>query len=151
MFDGVKTYSFFGEDPKPLFDRLLSRKYRGYSVYAHNLSRFDIIFIFKYISSLRKDFDIKPIIKDGNIISLQLKNNKKGINITFKDSYLLLRDSLLNLGKTFNCDNIKTLMPILDLPGNYFNQGDIDYKNKDILKIPPPPRGGGNLIYGKIL
>ena len=81
MFDGVKTYSFFGEDPKPLFDRLLSRKYRGYSVYAHNLSRFDIIFIFKYISSLRKDFDIKPIIKDGNIISLQLKNNKKGINI----------------------------------------------------------------------
>ena len=137
MFDGVKTYSFFGEDPKPLFNspKGLSRKYRGYSVYAHNLSRFDIIFIFKYIASLRKDFDIKPILKDGNIISLQIKNNKKGISITFKDSYLLLRDSLLNLGKTFNCDTLKTLMPILNLPDNYFNQGDIDYQGKEVLKI----------------
>ena len=52
-----------------------------------------------------------------------------------KYSYLILRNSLLNLGKTFNCDNLKTLMHILNLHDNYFNQGDIDYQGKEVLKI----------------
>lgn len=34
MYDGVKAYSFFSESPEPLFNQLLKRKYRGYTVYA---------------------------------------------------------------------------------------------------------------------
>ena len=56
MFDGKRSYSFFTSDPKPLLDKLLSRRYRGYSVYAHNLSRFDIIFLFKYIASFKSEY-----------------------------------------------------------------------------------------------
>jgi hypothetical protein len=52
MFDGKNKYSWFTKTPDDLFNELLKPKYYGYGVYAHNLSNFDIIFIFKYISSL---------------------------------------------------------------------------------------------------
>ena len=43
MFDGEKTYNFFTEKPDLLFKQLLKSKYKGFTVYAHNLSKFDII------------------------------------------------------------------------------------------------------------
>ena len=46
MYDGRKSFSWFSESPSQLFDRLLTRKYKNYIVYAHNLSRFDVVFIF---------------------------------------------------------------------------------------------------------
>jgi hypothetical protein len=112
MYDGKNKYSWFSENPEELFNQLLQPKYYGYSVYAHNLSNLDIIFIFKYISYLRNKYIIKPIIKDGNIISLTIEKCNN-IKITFKDSYLLLKDSLAKLTKTFNVNTPKGLEPIL--------------------------------------
>ena len=50
MYDGKIKKSFFSESPEELFNALLRRKYRGYTVYAHNLSKFDLIFLFKYLA-----------------------------------------------------------------------------------------------------
>ena len=46
MFDGKKSYSWFSKSPEELFNQLLRSKYKGYNVYAHNLSRFDIFLLF---------------------------------------------------------------------------------------------------------
>ena len=84
MFDGRKSFTWFTDSPEQLFDRLLSRKYKNYNVYAHNLSRFDVVFIFKYLSTLKnKGFKIKLLIKEQNIISISIINRNKNISITF--------------------------------------------------------------------
>nr|YP_009355785.1 ypothetical protein [Fomitopsis palustris]BAX08580.1 ypothetical protein [Fomitopsis palustris] len=49
MYDGHKSFTWFSDSPSQLFDRLLSRKYKNYNVYAHNLSRFDVVFIGLYL------------------------------------------------------------------------------------------------------
>uniref|UniRef100_UPI0030DF7CCB DNA polymerase n=1 Tax=Daedaleopsis nitida TaxID=1140402 RepID=UPI0030DF7CCB len=145
MYDGIKTFSFFGIDPieirKQLFKQLLRKKYNGYSVYAHILSRFYIIFLFKYICELHNTYGyiVKPIIKDGDVISIKIKNDK-GVSITFKDSYLLLVSSLFNLSNTFNCQ-VKGIEPILKLSESlsidekYYAQEDISHYSKDVRII----------------
>ena len=62
----------------------------GYTVYAHNLSRFDIIFLFKFLGdlALNHGYKIDPIIKDDKIISITIKNDK-GIKLVLRDSLLL--------------------------------------------------------------
>ena len=77
MYDGCKSYSWFTDSPEQLFDRLLSTKYKNYIVYAHNLSRFDIIFLFKYMADLHNKhaYIVQPIIKDGDVISIKIKKD----------------------------------------------------------------------------
>ena len=102
MYDGCKSYSWFTDSPEQLFDRLLTRKYKNYIVYAHNLSRFDVVFIFKYLSTLRsKGFKIKLLLKDQNIIAISIINRNKNISITIRDSYLILPAALKKLTKQF--------------------------------------------------
>ena len=137
IYDGFETKSFFESTPNNLFKYLLRRKYRGYTVYAHNLSRFDIVFLFKYLANLNKNFKINPIIKDGNIISIKI-SNKNGVSLTLKDSYLLLTQSLLKLSKTFDCTEIKGTEPVLidseALKDEHkmYAHNNIDHYNKDV-------------------
>ena len=76
FYDGKIKKSFFTESPKELFVALLRRKYRGYTVYAHNLSKFDLIFMFKYLAKLWMfdGYKVKPIFKDGGAISIVITN-----------------------------------------------------------------------------
>ena len=53
MFDGKKSFSWFTDSPQQLFDTLLNRKYKNYIVYAHNLSRFDVVFILFLILNIK--------------------------------------------------------------------------------------------------
>jgi hypothetical protein len=83
---------------------ILIRKYNGYKVYMHNMAKFDIIFIFKY---LVKVSIINPVIHNGRIISINLIYGKNDeYQIQFKDSYLLLPNSLISLGKAFGIEKI---------------------------------------------
>nr|YP_010977163.1 hypothetical protein UYH45_mgp02 [Daedalea dickinsii]WNZ34368.1 hypothetical protein [Daedalea dickinsii] len=111
MYDGHKSYSWFTDSPEPLFNQLLKRKYKGYHVYLHNLSRFDITFIFKYLSKLSNQ--IKFLIRDDKIISISINNKSKNISIIIKDSLLILPDSLSKLSKQFCIDNPKLIEPVL--------------------------------------
>ena len=82
------------------FKAIFIRKYNGYKIYIHNLAKFDIIFLLKYLVKIVK---VQPVIHNGRIISLSInfgKNNE--YKIEFKDSYLLLISSLSTLSKAFS-------------------------------------------------
>jgi hypothetical protein len=96
------------------------RKYNGYNIYVHNLAKFDIIFLLKY---LVKIVNVQPVIHNGRIISLGInygKNNE--YNIQFKDSYLILLNSLNKLCKAFSVSNPKSLFPHL-----FVNENNLNY------------------------
>ena len=108
LFDDREIRSFFEKTPDKLFTYLLRRKYRGYTVYAHYLRKFDIAFLFKYIAELQNSdkYTVEPVLKDGNITSMNIRNNK-GVTITYHDSYLYLTQSLQKLSRIFTCKQAK--------------------------------------------
>jgi hypothetical protein len=99
---------------------ILLRKYNGYKVYVHNLAKFDIIFLLKYLVKLG---NLDPVIHNDRIISVKInfgKNNE--YQIEFKDSYLLLLKSLAELTKGFGVDILKSVFPYL-----FVNENNLDY------------------------
>ena len=131
IYDGRKTSSFFIKDYKNVEDMIISalksiliRKYNGYKIYVHNLAKFDIIFLFKYLIKLGL---VKPIIHNNKIISINL-NYGENYQVQFKDSYLLLLGSLLKLSNSFKVENRKLIFPYL-----FVNERNLDY----IGKVPP--------------
>lgn len=127
FYDGKNFFSFYFSDytsvEQMILDCLKSiliRKYKGYKIYAHNLSKFDIIFLLKYLVKLAT---IDPIIHNGRIISLNVNYGKnKEYQIEFKDSLLLLLASLNKLCKYFKVENPKTIFPHL-----FVNENNLDF------------------------
>jgi len=80
------------------------------TVYAHNLSNFDGIFLVKHLLAFGK---VEPLLHNGKLISIKLRLNigGKGKTIIFKDSYLLLKYSLRNLCEAFNVEIPKGYFP----------------------------------------
>jgi hypothetical protein len=71
FYDGKTSNSFWLGDYKNIETMILDclksifiRKYNGYSVYMHNMAKFDIIFLLKYIVKIYKDGDLAFIYKD---------------------------------------------------------------------------------------
>ena len=141
MYDGVNIQSFFSNNPESLFNELLRRKYEGYQVYAHNLARFDVIFLFKYLGSLHKKYNIFVLKRKDLILSITITNKKDHVNLTIKDSYLLLPSSLAKLSKNFNIETPKTIEPVLieDISNNpdslNYIQSDISHYTKEVIKM----------------
>ena len=75
------------------------------------MAKFDGIFLFKILADIKSVKKLKPLISDGKLIFIDFKFNN--INIKFRDSLLILPDSLVNLAKSFNCENKKSLFPVL--------------------------------------
>jgi hypothetical protein len=102
---------------------VLIRKYNGYKVYIHNMAKFDIIFLLKYLVKLAS---VHPTIHNGRIISLVMNYGKDGkYQIEFRDSYLILLSSLEKLSKAFKVDNIKTSFPYF-----FVNKNNLNYEGK---------------------
>src|SRR3981081_105074 len=102
------------------FKDILIRKYNNSNVYIHNLAKFDIIFLLKYLVKLGS---VHPIIHNQIIISINLNygtNNEYKIN--FKDSYLILLASLMKLCKSFKVETTKSIFPHL-----FVNESNLDY------------------------
>jgi len=111
---------------KSLIDSLLDAKYDRSSVYVHNLSAFDGIFLLKNIYDLTDDgYKIDFVYKDDKMISITIKkivyvpvldnNDPTGISmrkrtvfkITIYDSLLILPASLSKLAKSFGIEQGK--------------------------------------------
>ena len=92
---------------KQLFDYLLSTQFHQYTIYIHNSSSFDMIFLLKQMINHPLIKKINPIIKDNKFINLEIyfESGKKTYKISFRDSYLLLPSSLDKLSKAFNTKN----------------------------------------------
>lgn len=89
------------------FEQLLSKIKPGLTtIYAHNLSAFDGIFIMKY---LLRYGEVNPLLHNGRLMSIKVSLGNK--TIIFKDSYLLLPLSLRKLCEAFNVEQVKTFFP----------------------------------------
>jgi hypothetical protein len=75
------------------------------------MAKFDIIFLLKYLVELGS---VKPIIHNDRIICINFNFGKNGeYQLNFRDSYLLLLNSLSKLCKSFNLENSKSIFPHL--------------------------------------
>jgi DNA polymerase type B, organellar and viral len=127
FYDGKISLSFWIGDYENVENMILDclksifiRKYNGYKVYVHNLAKFDIIFLLKY---LVKIVNVQPVIHNDRIISLKINYGKNGeYQIEFKDSYLLLISSLKDLCEGFKVEKVKSLFPHL-----FVNENNLKY------------------------
>lgn len=127
IFDGKNISSYYLSDFKnseeliiSALNSILIRKYNGYNVYIHNLAKFDIIFLLKYLVKLGS---VNPVIPNDRIISINFncgKNNE--YQIQFRDSYLLLLNSLAKLCKSFKVENPKSIFPYF-----FVNENNLNY------------------------
>jgi hypothetical protein len=102
---------------------LITRRYNGFKVYMHNMAKFDIIFLLKYLVKLTI---IHPVIHNGRIISINIlfgKNNE--YKLEFKDSYLILLNSLNKLAKSFGVETQKSIFPHL-----FVSEDNLNYIGK---------------------
>ena len=127
FYDGKKSYSFGLWDYENVEGMILDclksifiRKYTNYKVYIHNLAKFDIIFLLKYLAKVGS---LQPVIHNGRIISLIVKYGK--YQVEFRDSYLILLNPLRALSKAFKVDNEKTLFPYI-----FVNKDNLNYEGK---------------------
>ena len=118
-YNGTDYITSYGSDQNALFkvffDQLLHMVKSSATIYAHNLSGFDGIFLMKHLLSYGK---IDPLLFNGKLISIKVKilgpSSKMGNGvktIIFKDSMLLLPLSLRKLCKAFNIEVPKGHFP----------------------------------------
>ena len=131
IYDGKNANSFFILDYRNPEDMIISalksimiKKYNRYNIYIHNMAKFDIIFLLKYLVKIGI---VDPIIHNDRIISVNLsfKIDEKIYQLYFKDSYLLLLASLKKLTKDFNVSTQKSIFPHF-----FVNENNLDYKGK---------------------
>lgn len=105
-------------------------------VFAHNLSRFDVTFIFKYLSILRnKGYKFKLLIRDQQIISISIINKSKNISIQIRDSYLILPSSL-KLSEQFSVVQSKLVEPVyIGTTHLEYRMDNLTHYNKDVKKL----------------
>ena len=97
---------------------ICKKEYKGYTIYFHNFSRFDGIFIFNILSKIGR---VNPIFRDSNLISMRLRYRK--LKFLFYDSYLITLASLAKLAKAFKLNQGKTIFPysFVNLPNINLN------------------------------
>jgi hypothetical protein len=128
FFDGKNVSNFWLTDYSSseelvlsALSSLLKRKYNNWNVYMHNMAKFDIIFLFKYLVEIA---ELYPVIHNNRIISIVANygENKK-YKINFRDSFLILLNSLSGLCKSFKVDSPKIQFPIL-----FLNEENLNYE-----------------------
>ncbi len=100
----------------------LRKRYYNYNIYAHNGGRFDFKFLLDDLSKFDYDFNIVDV--NGNILQIEIPMvyyyNDSGVKlpkytIKFRDSYMLMKDSLHKLSYSFN-------VPHKKIECNFFNK-----------------------------
>jgi len=127
IYDGKTKSYFYLSDFKNVNELIITalksimiRKYNGYNVYMHNMAKFDIIFLLKYLVELGT---VHPKIHNGRIINIDFNFGKANkYQLQFRDSYLLLLSSLSKLCKSFSVVNTKIVFPIF-----FVNEDNLNY------------------------
>ncbi|KAF8587555.1 hypothetical protein K439DRAFT_1337705, partial [Ramaria rubella] len=128
-----------------MFEELFKLKVKGYTIYAHNLGRFDSIFLIKELAEL--DYVVSPTWKDNAILKIKVFDPKSKQTVTLLDSINLFNTSLKNLLISFECEISKGQFPHLfvrrenlNYIGNkpdikYFEYSNISPKDYDAIPI----------------
>ena len=110
----------------------------GYTFFAHNLGRFDSLFLIK-AAVLMDNIEIKPVWKDNAIISITIKQKNLNRQIKILDSIRFIDGSLRDILNTFNCNIKKDYFPYNFVNKNNFfyvgNKPDIKYFSSVPLDI----------------
>lgn len=134
FYDGKKSYSYYLEDFNGSVDDMMFRaisdlfktKYNNKIIYLHNFSSFDGIFLIGYFHKIHNV--VPRILKMESKfieVSLPIRVNNKNLTIKFRDSFLLLPESLKKLGETFKVES-KGTFPVFFPNNNPLNyQGDV--------------------------
>jgi DNA polymerase type B, organellar and viral len=119
-FNGTDYIESFGNNQQELFSNFIkglltffNDKNKTLTVYAHNFSKFDGLFILKHLLPFGI---VDPLLFNGKLITIKLKLNIEGCEhngktIIFKDSFLLLPSSLRSLALIYNLTEIKGIFP----------------------------------------
>lgn len=113
FYDGEEEYSWLENNAMNLFKHILRRKYDGYQVYAHDLDKFDIVFLLEDLAKLTSEYNINIIKRDSKYIMIKITHKTKRISITLKDSYHILPSTLEDLASQFHIDKYETIIPVL--------------------------------------
>jgi len=107
-----------------IYDLANNLEMNGYTFYAHNLGRFDSVFLIKtYI--LLEHIEIIPKWKDNKILSLTIKNIENNCKFKILDSIQLINSSLENICKSFKISIQKGIFP-----HNFINKDKLFYIGK---------------------
>lgn len=101
LYDGESFISF--RSASAFLEYIDSKSYKNWRFYSHNGGRYDDLFLLEW---LLDHAEIRCIERGGRVIAIYA-TTKKGIRLTFADSYALLPDSLENLSVTFRCKKKK--------------------------------------------
>jgi len=82
----------------------------GYTFYAHNLGRFDSVFLIK-ACMLLEDIEINPKWKDNKILSITITNKKTKCKFKLLDSIQMINGSLDSIFKSFEINYKKGIFP----------------------------------------
>ena len=96
---------------KVMFERLFKNNVNGYTLYVHNLGRFDGIFLIKELAKL--DYKISALWNDNAVLKIKVLDKESKQSVTILDSYNLLPQKLKKLLEKFNCKVQKGVFPHL--------------------------------------
>jgi len=151
FFDGKDFKMFTGDDCVSCFiDFVITKKYRGYNIYAHNGGKFDFLFILDVLRF--RDYDFSLIFQGSRCALIKvyhqkegkIKNRKSRNNLRFVDSYNILKFSLDKLTKDFDVKHKKTNFMENNGKRDYdylyelYKKGDnrfYDYVKNDVLGL----------------
>ena len=116
-FNQTKKFYYIDKDCNSLdvvknliSDLANNKEINGFTFYAHNLGRFDSVFLIK-ACILLDDIIIKPKWKENKILSITILNTKTKTKFKILDSIQMLNGSLDSLCKSFNIVNQKGIFP----------------------------------------
>uniref|UniRef100_A0A896Z6L8 Probable DNA polymerase n=1 Tax=Coniophora puteana TaxID=80637 RepID=A0A896Z6L8_9AGAM len=132
MNDGYKAFYYLNENNLNSSEEIICSMFEGifdhiennpndlnnYTFFAHNLGRFDSVFLIKSLVNL--GYKIQPRWKDNDIIIVKITKGK--FKITLLDSIKLIPSSLAKLLKSFNCEITKG-----HFPHSFVNEATLNY------------------------
>jgi hypothetical protein len=84
---------------------MLSNRYRGYHVYAHNAGRFDYLFFLPWLMTIGRElgfsFSVMPVASSIQVLDVWRGDNTKESRIRFLDSFKLIPTGLDKAAKSF--------------------------------------------------
>ena len=88
----------------------------NYTIYAHNLGRFDSVFLLRTLAGAgykvqRPSYTLNGQWKDNDILSMKIYDRKRKLTIKLLDSYKLITFPLDKLLITYECDIKKGIFP----------------------------------------
>lgn len=103
-----------------MIEILVKQEKKAKTVYFHNLSRFDGIFLLKHLASHHSKYKLKPLMRNNRLYELSVYSGKVML-FRFRDSLNLLPGTLNNLAKSL-CPDLGT-------------KGSVDHKSLDVNNI----------------